>query len=1133
MTKAAQSDQKTPQNEDDAASPAKIPVPDDTAFDFAAVPVLEDLPGGFVAYTAERPGIPVYANQKYLKFLECGSFEQFFEYCRGGMTNLVFGNDVNFSAGFGENGGNFPSEMSFRVVSAKGKILYVGLSRTLVRKEGKKSVFYDYVTDLKSSDRVSMVDHLTGLFNMSAFIEQGTRRLAQVPAAERGRYCIVYFDIENFNLFNQRFGFTGGSNLLVQVARKLKETFPLALLSRFADDHFVMLTEREGLEEALRLVHAELYNYNSDIRMELKSGIYIFAPEDKNLYFACDNARLACLSVKHHYEEVMREYDETLRESINRRKYIADNLEKAMENGYIKTYYQPVMRVVTHRIACFEALSRWFDPDKGLLSPADFIDTLEQYRIIHKLDLYMLNRICFDITTRIHAHLPVLPVSFNLSRLDFELCDMVDEIEKIIRKYDMPRTLLHVEITESAINDDSHLMDSAINRLRSLGYALWMDDFGSGYASLSVLRDYDFKAIKFDLMMMRDLINPQKAKKTGVILVSAVNMAKHLGVKTIGEGVETQEQFDFLRSIGCDKVQGYLISKPIPLDEIDRLSNKFENFADSDYYDNLGRVHFMNQSALEGAEYSFADAKAMAVFEVTDGTGCFLASNDAFLKFLRSVGITGISGAENYFNHGQGRLHELCVEFLKRCAQSQSRRGESIDFVGNGENCNIHVRFIAHNNRTGADMFLLVGINFSQYSKHAKGDVLHRIGHSIFKLFDRVDFIDVAKNRVSTIYLSAGDIGNKYKEVGLDKVLNAFEKQTVFGQDAERMKQFFDLSTLSLRTTERERRYDVAVIRVKSKNSVYAPKVFLLVPCKMRKRRFVLSCVMNGRVLEHHLPEQLPPEGEVTDLLDALLELPSLKVFWKGRNLRFRGANRGMLDLLGLESLDELTGRTDAEVGRLVDLAQSAGAEQKVLTDGISARLDSSVRAQGLFKKVQTEFGPVIHDGKIVGVVASVTDLGEHAGDTKFADEAAPLTDLQTGVSSQNGLKEALIRFEYAFAEEHTDFALVSFRIENLDVFRRENGDDYCRKLERLMVARLNTLLNSSGVIAHNSLMSFSLLTQIEKDEDIEAIINGIEKMLADLHDKNGRYDVLRPWIDSFRYGDRQHRTRFRQLFDK
>ena len=230
---------------------------------------------------------------------------------------------------------------------------------------------------------------------------------------------------------------------------------------------------------------------------------------------------------------------------------------------------QPVIKTSNGKLCGFEALARWIDPKYGMLSPDNFVGALEDSHQIYKLDSYMIKQICMKLKDRLDNNKKVVPVSFNLSRLDFLNCDIFSIVNGIVSEYEIPKGYINIEITESIVASDP-VVYSEIRRFRQAGYAVWMDDFGSGYSSLNSLKDYEFDELKIDMDFLSSFTEKSKS-----IITCTVEMAKRIGIETLAEGVETDEQYTFLKNIGCEKVQGYLFGKPLPDDEcLDNLVKK-------------------------------------------------------------------------------------------------------------------------------------------------------------------------------------------------------------------------------------------------------------------------------------------------------------------------------------------------------------------------------------------------------------------------------------------------------------------------------------------------------------------------------------------------------------------------------
>ena len=417
-------------------------------------------------------------------------------------------------------------------------------------------------------------DSLTGLLTRKTFHDKAGRILLK----DSDGLALIWFNLDNFKMFNKRFGFSRGDLLLREIAGIIRIIFPpqenINLSARFCDDNFVVLTDWASVEVNTDMVQAYLYALHEDITLRLRAGIY-FPSGSEDIRSACDRAKLACDSIRKNHSVSSCMFHDEMSRQLELQQHILDTLGSAIETGSIRVQYQPIVNLKTGKICEAEALARWTDDELGTIPPMEFIPTLEEYREIHRLDVHALRQVCRDFHARSVKGLPVLPVSVNLSRLDFELCDILQEVELSATLYSIPRNMLHIEITESVSDDDAAVLNLGIERFRAMGYEVWMDDFGSGYSSLNVLKNYSFDTIKFDMKFLHGF-DINKSEKAKYIISSNLKMARLMGMKALAEGVETAEQLEYLQSIGFDKAQGYYFGKPMNLDDIFALSRGVE-----------------------------------------------------------------------------------------------------------------------------------------------------------------------------------------------------------------------------------------------------------------------------------------------------------------------------------------------------------------------------------------------------------------------------------------------------------------------------------------------------------------------------------------------------------------------------
>ena len=404
-------------------------------------------------------------------------------------------------------------------------------------------------------------DKLTGLPNELLFSNYVLDLLFR---NRKKRYAFVVFDLENFKAFNERLGFEEGDNALRFMASVFKYLFGERYVMHVSCDTFRVVCDAAGVESKIKEAHDKIRGFSTQGVLEIKAGVYVQRVENENVERCFMRARLAEATTKGVYDEYLAVYVDEMGARERLKMYLIAHIDDAVKNEYIKVYYQPVVDINTNKLCGFEALARWDDPEHGFLPPFEFVGILEDAHLIQKLDLFMLKKICEKYRKETILGHKCVPISFNLSRLDFKLSDIYKELTRLTKEYIVPHEMIHIEITESVLDgDEDGYIREQVTRFQNDGFEVWMDDFGSGFSSLNVLKDYDFDFLKIDMMFLRNF-----SEKSKVIIRAIVEMAKLLHIGTLSEGVETKEHLDFLKEIGCDRVQGYYYSKPLPYDEV-------------------------------------------------------------------------------------------------------------------------------------------------------------------------------------------------------------------------------------------------------------------------------------------------------------------------------------------------------------------------------------------------------------------------------------------------------------------------------------------------------------------------------------------------------------------------------------
>ncbi len=485
--------------------------------------------------------------------------------------------------------------------------------------------------------KMSEFDDFTGLLNRHGFEKQVNEVVARdEKGVVAGEYAMACFDVLRFKAVNDLFGSEVGDKLILHIADTLVNNVGEEdLISHPGADRFMFFARVKGerLQNMVDKILKDISEFDVPFEIACNMGIYVTGGKVHTVDTMIDRAVLAQSKIKGSYTIKYNYYTEELRNTMLGEQEIVGMMSAALANKHFIVYYQPQYNHSTGMLLGAEALVRWKHPEKGIISPGVFIPIFERNGFITKLDLYVFEQVCAFVRKCLDNDIYAVPISTNFSRHDIFLPNFVESLEEIRTRYDVPVKYLRVEITESAVMGSSTAVNQVVQKLHDYGYVVEMDDFGSGYSSLNVLKDIELDVIKLDMMFMSE---HAESKKGGTILSSIVRMAKWLRMPVIAEGVETIKQADFLRSIGCNYIQGYLYSKPIPEDEfVGILSGSTVGVAvpQMRLIDTLNACDFWDPKSQETLIFSNY-VGAAAIFDYRDGKVEMLRVNQKYLQEL-------------------------------------------------------------------------------------------------------------------------------------------------------------------------------------------------------------------------------------------------------------------------------------------------------------------------------------------------------------------------------------------------------------------------------------------------------------------------------------------------------------------
>jgi diguanylate cyclase (GGDEF)-like protein len=441
-------------------------------------------------------------------------------------------------------------------------------------------IFFLFLVYLLSMDhrygrtlwRLAYEDTLTKLPNKNLFEKEAKQRLQH----SRDSYAVMILDIRKFKLINNHFGYGFGDSLLLHCAKVIPRYVTRdGLCARFSGDSFIMLVsyrEKAALHRRIAIIGEELRRFAfpkaSQFQLEILIGISLVDETNLQINSYIDRALFALSALKETKQGWYLFYEEALKDQLLEESELENVFGKALRSGEFFIQIQPKYSFATGRLIGGEALVRWKHPEKGLLTPSQFIPLFEKHNLLIPLDMYVLKLVCKLLKRWEEEGKPLLPISVNQSRAHLLVTDYEESLVSLVDHYNVDHHLMEFELTETLFLHDMTHLSSVLTTLRNQGFLVSLDDFGSGYSSLTMLKDVQIDVIKMDQGFFTDLTSNEQGR---VVIQHVIAMAKDLGITTIAEGVESEEQARMLASMGCDGVQGYFYSQPLEVSEYEQL----------------------------------------------------------------------------------------------------------------------------------------------------------------------------------------------------------------------------------------------------------------------------------------------------------------------------------------------------------------------------------------------------------------------------------------------------------------------------------------------------------------------------------------------------------------------------------
>ena len=781
--------------------------------------------------------------------------------------------------------------------------------------------------------------------------------------------------------------------------------------------------------------------------------------------------------------------------------FIKENYRKALDEHHIQAYFQPVIRTISRKLCSFEALARWTDPEIGMIYPDEFIPVLEEIKAIHLLDACIIRQACARIRLSITRGEVPVPVSVNLSRLDFQLCDIFEVVDGIVSEYQIPHDFLYIEITESVMAEQKDLMLKLVNRFISNGYQVWMDDFGSAFSSLNILKEFTFHELKLDMGFLRPW-----TEKSRRIATSVIEMAKQISIHTLAEGVETEEQFRYFRNIGCEKVQGYYFGKPMPYE--DAMAHLREQGIhpelpqDRKYYDDIGRIDILSavpfmtrqeRDALVTARQLNSIPLALLEFEPEQFRVLFY--NTAFETIASGTGLIGLVFTQEML--GTAFPNRMLSDRILNLMDSTRVQEEGrMYFTSHHDYYEITAKCVAETRDRYAVLIRM--INLTKDSKSASTDLLNEYLMQIYSLYERITLIDIAGDTITPLYIATRE-HLVSDESGIRQLAEEYAETYIFHMDRAAFLAFVDPDTIRKRLDEAGKTFLIQIFRTSVRHGNYAWKAYTLL--KVDPDHFLLLIGnVHDAMKSFEMTEKIAPDSDSaftpTGLWRNLTDSGLLRLFWKDRERRFVGASQAFLDYYGFPSAEAIIGKNDEEVGWHIHPDAYMNDETRVIQEGITTHnIPGNCMNDGENKQILASKTPLYDEnGEIAGLLGYFIDKELLTVNDVRGTETSR-RDLLTGLLNTRGIAEEATAFRDEYYLRGTDFARIHISIDDFSALNEQYGFDYGDRIMSELGKSLKREFGRTSAVGRYAGQRFVVLHQVASREEVHELRNRIKEI--------------------------------------
>lgn len=915
----------------------------------------------------------------------------------------------------------------------------------------------------------------------------------QKESAETGELVVLYFDLIKFRMINLNFGIAAADRLLNQMGEELSSFFHGEVVAHLDADHFAVLTTTNALEE--RTADArEIVRKIFPMNIECSIGACIWSDHELGADTILNQAKMASDENRKHVGTYFSYYNKELGDSLETAEYVVSYIDEAITNGWIVVYYQPIVRTLSNKICGMEALARWQDPENGMLAPYKFIGPLEEAHLIWKLDLCVIKQVVMAIAERYKQGLPEIPVSINLSRYDFIYCDIFNEIEKLVKTYDVPRRMLHIEVTESVLTAKESDVLNVLKAFRDVGYEIWMDDFGSGYSTLNLLKDYFFDLLKMDMVFLRS-----DSKRSREIIASVIEMDKKISICTLAEGVETKEQVEFLKKSGCEKMQGYYFGKPLPFDEtLQNCTNRglgIESAKEKICYDGLGSVNFMTDIPL-------------AIVEYHQNAYHFLFVNDPLLHIIEKSGFADPTQLEKLISDSNNVVSRELLKVGKYATESGNEGKVTVPFH-NRERL-LRYRLIGKYNERS----LFAVKVFERAMEAQKLTWENQLLMNLTYFYRYIFTINPKKMTIRSIrFMETSATQSTAQTIRDQKGNYTTLLPAIFVADAKRYEAFIDPKTLKTRLEQNEYGILSDIFRTQNDQGTYVwmSHRILLVPnanqiiyvIRTMDHEAVKSKTMaDSRDLSVESRSDLSEVYNKARLFDNLmLDIP-LPIFWKDTNRRFLGASQYFLNYYGFSSVDDILGKTDEDMGWHPNNEVYQSDEEEILKSRmIHLNVPGRCIVKGESREILATKWPTYKDGRVSGLMGFFLENKFMLQDMKTSGHIKDEEQVMN-LKSASQFVDDLIDYETDYQLNRVQFGILYIWIPEVKRISDNYGREVMNKILLACMKVIAQAIGNTGSAAYVGVGQFAVAssyvstqTLLEKAKTIQEAIDVIREV--------------------------------------